>query len=519
MALKKVSELKSAFQGVWEHALRAEGFGRINAIDKVQEPDVSLEIDNLIEYQRLVSFAKASEYDVDNRERFLVDYCLPVFEESTLRNSIIPKRSFVPKILNAVAMLYKNNPQRWLEEEKADETYQLIVKQSKLNDAMKRVYYWALDTNLVMVMPRIVPSPRGSRLEYIVRMPNSFRVLQDNITGEVVKLLYSAEFYGGAVSPENRVVVWTPEEVYTRDVKGQRIPLAGNEGMANPYGRIPAVFIQLETDESTIYAGGAWDLTEAALRRNMYELLLQDDMLMGAMGVWLAKNMSLSKGDVISPRKVYAYDDVQQVDGANIPPELENITGTPHAALISDMMDALFKNAAIEGGMSAAMLETQVREMSGRALRIMKEELFDRRQNDAERMEGFERELYGITAQVIEVGRESGEWSGDAIPTDAELFNVDFSENTESDLDELQRFQLEKEMVAEGLLSPVDWYMRYNTDITDTAEVEQRIAQNKAQLRKLTAAKGGLAELIAARAGAGGQNDAPDASPLVEDVQ
>lgn len=499
--MKKKSELTATFFGLWDSPLRAEGFGRVNSLDRTKEPDVSVEIENLIEYQRLVSFAKTSEYDVDNRERFLIDFVSNVFTEETLEKSIIPKRSIVPKTLNNVAMLYKQNPERWLAGEKDvhpdDEAYQAIARSSGLNATMKRSYYWALCTNLVMVMPRVTQTKRGPKLDYIVRTPSSFRVLLSD-SGDVEKLLYSTEIYGGEVSPENAVVVWTPDEVYIRDVAGNQKPLAGNEGMVNPYGRIPAVFIQLEEDESSIYTGGAWDLTEAALRVNFYELLLQDDLMMDAMGVWLAKNMSLSESSVLSPRKVYAYESIQDVEGADIPPELANISGTPNAQLIYDMMSALAKDAAINEGISPAMLETQVRELSGRALKIMQQELLDRRANDAERMEWFERELYGITAQVVENAKRAGEWPGEVITTDEEVFQIDFSENTESDLDEDKRLKMERELVNDGILSPVDWYMRYNSDVTDEKEILDRIKKNKQLAQSLMGAglKGSLLEMV-----------------------
>lgn len=497
-SVRTLTELRSVFNSTWEAPLRLEGFGQSNIRDPHAPPDVSAEIESMLAYQKLVSFLRSSSYDIDNRARFLEDYVRGMFTVDSLARTIIPTRSFARKVVDNVAMLYRQNPERWLADETgtldADAAYQVMRRASKLDRAMKSAYRLAVATNLVLIRPQVVQRGGKGVPEYLTLTTNNSRVMLSD-SGELEKVLYSAPYYDGGFK-EYVVVVWTPTEHYILDVHGQRKSIPSNPDNVNPYGVVPFVMCQLDRADDDVYSGGAHDLVEACLRRNFLELLLTQDVAFAATGVWISTNMEMDKtGGVVSPNMVYAYDDVKQGEGMDMQPDLRNITGTPHSALIDELSQSLFKQTAIEHGVSPAMLETSVREMSGRALEQMQRELLDRRLHDAEVMEDVERDLYVMSRRVWEVEARAGRLKGyTALPEDPEMFHVDFGETTASDLDEVQRFDLEMKQVEAGLISIADMFRRYNSDIDDDAEILDRIRENRAQMRRMSS--GGLLRFL-----------------------
>lgn len=498
-SVRTLTELRSVFNSTWEAPLRLEGFGQSNIRDPHAPPDVSAEIESMLAYQKLVSFLRSSAYDIDNRARFLEDYVRGMFTVDSLARTIIPTRSFARKVVDNVAMLYRQNPERWLADEtgalEADAAYQVMRRASKLDRAMKSAYRLAVATNLVLIRPQVVQRGGNGVPEYLTLTPNNSRVMLSD-SGELEKVLYSAPYYDGGFK-EYVVVVWTPTEHYILDVHGQRKSIPSNPDNVNPYGVVPFVMCQLDRADDDVYSGGAHDLVEACLRRNFLELLLTQDVTFAATGVWITENMELDKnGGVISPNMVYAFEDIRvQGEGQPASPKVTNVTGTPHSALIDELSQSLFKQTAIEHGISPAMLETSVREMSGRALEQMQRELLDRRLHDAEVMEDVERDLYVMSRRVWEVEARAGRLRDyTPLPEDPEMFHVDFGETTNSDLDEVQRFDLEMKQVEAGLISITDMYRRYNSDMDDDAEILDRIRENRAQMRRMSS--GGLLRFL-----------------------
>lgn len=509
--LKLMSEVYAYIESVWEEPLRAEGFARSNIYDPTKPADTKDEIDSLVDYQRLVSWLGNTRYDRDNRERMLIEFVETIFSHDTLARTILPRKSFVEKVVRQLAMLYKQEPTRWLsadgELHPADMDYQSLISEADIASRGKEWYRKFVLTRCVCVRP-VVRRHRGRGvLTYDVLTPNEFRVQFDE-NNELSKLLYQVYVEG-----EHRVAVWTRDEHYYRDVRGQRVPVGENTDMVNPYkdargnGIIPAVII---TDDPTaIYGGGLFGLVEANLYNNFLELLQTSDIAFTALSVWVAKNMRFRSDEVLSPGRVFAFDDIRDIQGGDIAPSLENVTATPHTTDIRDLMDAVYRRAAVDEGISAAMLETQMREMSGRALREMKAELIDRRSDDADIMSDHEASIYEVTAIVANYARATNRIDlAVELPADSEVFSIDFADEDFADLDAEKKYALEMQQVKDGLLSVVDMYRRYNADADDTEDVIEIMQRNKAEYARIAksgAARSWLADLI------GGDNTAtPD---------
>jgi len=474
--LRTMAELRAHFTAIWEEPLRAEGFARQNVYDATRKPDAQAELDSLVQYQKLVSSYGRTAFDMDNRERALVEFASPVFTMQSLQDTIIPRKSFVEKVVRQCSMLYKDEPVRWLANEEAvhpaDGEYQSLISGASICSRGKEWYKKYVLTRCVCVRPVVRMKNGKGILAYDIMTPNEFRVMLDE-NNEIEKLLYQVEVDG-----EFRVAVWTRTEHYYRTV-------GDNTDMVNPYGFVPAVL--MTDDDVNIYGGGMFDLAEANLYVNFLELLQTSDIAFSALSVWVATNMGMSEGAIISPDHLYSFEDVAGDPTRALPPKLENVASVPHSQTIRDLMEQVYKRAMIGEGISAATLETQARDLSGKALREMKAELLDRWADDADIMREKEADLYYVTAIVANYARRIGRLQMDAeLPVDAELFNIDFADQSFEDLDADKRYELEKKQVQDGILAPADWFRIYNSDVDDTEDVLETMRKNRADLEAIS---------------------------------
>ena len=473
-------ELEADVRAQWEAALRVEGFGVRQVLQTAQDIDVQWELDSIVDTILLMAHIGNSRRDRENRERGLIEFVEAVFSHATLRRTIIPRRTWVPKVVRNVAMLYKQSPERWITkseavDEAASTALTSIYDKAHFNGMMKQAYRKFVLSRCIAIRPAV----RGGRLAFDVLHPGQFRyLLNDN--DELEKFCYSMELRSDGFK-ENAVAVWTATENYILNAHGERIPVPGNDTGVNPYGVIPYVIVR----QGDGYGDGGYDLVECVNYFNFLQLLLTDDTAFAALGVWLGKNLGLMKDEGISPRTLLAFDDVAELQGKNIPPSLENISGSPQGDLLARLQEWVWKNANIAEGISPAMLETQVREMSGKALAQMKAELLERREDDAEVMESAEREVYGMTAKVLAYHRKTKEYQGDTLPEDSELFHVDFTEQETSDLTPAEELELDKSRMDLGLVSIVDVFRKTNPDVDDEEDIMEQIEKNRAQMQRL----------------------------------
>lgn len=474
-ANRTIDGVRAAKEAIWGAALRAEGFGVATGRIGEQNVDVSAEIEDMTDYECVRAFARGTINDKALRKSCVRDYALPFFPDiRKLDDTIIPTYSFFDSVVGHVAALYKGACVRWVDPEEQMDRYSEIVDQSRLNVAMKEANrawysYGVCSVRPVVRFDRIAGK---GRLEYDVKAPNEFRVLLDD-GGNVVKYLYEKWLEDQYV-----IVVWTPTSHYYRDTNGRVIPISGNEGLENPYGVIPAVFVH----GPEFYGGGALDLYEACLEYNFARMMGIEDLAFSNLNVAVMTNCGIKQGDKIGVRQIYARDGVTNDPAADAPPSVEFASADSHTQTYVDYMNAVRTAAHIAEGVPSHYLTEQSRELSGTALRQMSKPLMDKLRDQVEVFRVAEERLHSVTRTVIALPSPAG--LGVDIPG---AFFVDFPDDASID-DPVKEWELLKAQMDSGIISPIDVIQRYNRDIESEEDAKAALANNRRVLREIRVA-------------------------------
>lgn len=478
-----IVDLQAYINARWKDALEAEGFGRVNTVANAAELDVTDELTWILYAQKLQSFYDCSKFDRDNRARFLAEYAAPYYTTDTLKYSILPQASFVRTVIDSVAMLYKDTPERGVGEDGSAEAelYSMLCKEAGVNRSAKRWHRMLHLHNTVAVRPVVRDRYGKAVFMHDVIPPSGFRALFDS-AGNLERICIAGEtVLEGKL--QNVIYCWTDAEHYMRDATGKQYPIGDNVDMVNPYERVPYYVMRLDRD-AELYAGGAEDLVELNLYANYVQLLENTDLTFSAINIINATNVGLGSSPVISPRDIIAQDDVRTGDGMPAPPTLEIISGTPHADVFRAAIDAIERQAKTRAGLPSSLVDGQAREWSGAALKQLYRSLLEKRADDADVMADNEAELYEMTAHVLNTDRAMGVYPMSMdLPTDAAAFHIDFAEIDFED-DPQKSYDLMMQQVDDGVRSIVTVYRSINSDITGEDEILAEIEKNKWQVQR-----------------------------------
>jgi hypothetical protein len=470
-----LSDLQNIIESTWKATLLKEGFGRFDFDDARQE--VYEELEDLLHYYKLMAFYNASSDDLKNRERFIIDYVAPFYTMESLQQVIIPRTSFVPRVVRNVAMLYKKAAQRKIadgeDESPANKVYQEHLKDARIHVKAKQWHRIYTLCDCVAVRPVVRLKKKRGMLQYDVLSPDKFRVLMDD-DGNVQKFLYTStlsDASGGIL--EDIIVVWTETGHYYRTVKGEQRFFDEQPDGQNPYGEIP--WLVIAKDENEIFTGGLSSLADSCLKVNFLGMLESEDSAFAAINIPFGVNL-IGKDDTnpkFSPRvPLFINADVRDVTD----PKFELVSGTPHTDLLRASADAEEKAASMRQGMAGFMLTDNPAELSGKAMKIALTELREMREDDAMLFEASESELFGKTRVVVNY--DAKRFPKVAVIPDGGEFAVDFAEQ-EYDDDPKLAYELDKMKLADNIISYIDMYRKHNTDMESDEEVEKALAEIK----------------------------------------
>ena len=478
-----VSTYRNNIETFWKTALVKEGFGRENILENNVDRSVSVtdEIDTMLLSLKMQAFYETSDFFIDLRKAFLAEYSAPYVSYNTLKRSVLPTTSFVGDTIRNIALLYKQPAKR--NYGKADEPYQMMLKECAMNRVAKYRHRMLVLHNLIATRP-VVRVKNGNHVMMLdVLTPDQFRVLVDE-NENVTKILYGGYREINGVT-SYVIYVWTDtEHYYISDNK--RYEVEGGDGV-NPYGRIPFHFTKLEPGQD-IYSGGMHSLVESNIYVNYLRLLENTDATFCTANVFLGVNMKMGDNPVVSPREVYTVDEITSGEGNNLPPTGEFISGTPNAQLLRDLADAEEMRAKMSAGISPAMLEKTVTEMSGRALEQMYRPLLDIREDHIDIMRDDEAELSELMNHIANIERAMGNYPQlkAELPTDSRDFSIDFADISFDDLKPDEKYDLFMRQAKDGTRRITDVFMYVNPDVDDPDEAEKAMRENAALARELT---------------------------------
>ena len=471
---RTVSMVTSEKDAIWRSALVQEGFGVVVKRERGQTTDVSAEIEDMVDSEKIQAFYGKTVNDKLLRSSMVRDYAAPFFPDiKKLNDTIVPTYSFFHSVVDHVAALYRSAPVRWVGGGETETRY-TELSQNDMTIAMKQANGAWYAHGCVAVMPYVM----NGRLRYSVKSPNDFRVLLDD-EGRVEKFMYEKW-----VRDQYLVVVWTPTSHYYRNSNGDIIPIIGNEGMENPYGVIPAVFV----NGAEFFPGGASDLLESCLEFNFARMQGIEDLTFSNLNVALMTNCGIREGDKIGPRDIYARDGVSNDPASDAPPSVTFANAESHTQTYLDYQDRIRKDAHLAEGVPAHYLTEQSQELSGTALRQTSKPLLDKIHDQREVFANAERDLYEVLRAICGVSAPAGL----SIAFDGE-FHIDFADEQLAS-NPKEEWDLLKEQMESGVVSVVDVLSRYNADVTDEVIALQFIQNNKRLLRMMRG--GGFVDLV-----------------------
>ena len=139
-------------------------------------------------------------------------------------------------------------------------------------------------------------------------------------------------------------------------------------------------------------------------------------------------------------------------------------------------------------GISADQWSLNIQEMSGRALKIRSQALLETRQDQLPFYREFEHELFKTTRIVNNA--HFNKKIPDAAEFSIDFGEIDFPDNPEDEL------RLDAKYLKLGLMSPGQFFMKYNPDFKDEKDAEKAILENIAKLEKLLSENQPLDEAI-----------------------
>jgi hypothetical protein len=424
-----------------------------------------------------MSHYNSSPDDRWNRERFLIEYLAPFYDQESIENTVIlPLTSSVDRVVRNKSLLYKDRPVRGLVNQEGkphakDPLYQDIIRQAKIGSTAKKWHRKYGATGAVLVRPVLVQHNNKARIKYQVLTPDKFRLLMDE-DYNVLKVAYLSELTdeAGGIT-ENIIVIWTPDSHYYYTAGSAKAKaFDGNPNMENPYGMIP--FVLAAKDEEAPFDNGLHDLVEENLQMNLLEALKLEDAAFAAMNVPFGVNLTNPKQDwKFSPRSGI-FTDGHMSDEST--PSFDFRSGTPHSELINTLIGDKEKRSSLREGVSPHLVSAEPTELSGKALQIMSSEALQMREDDIDVFQDFERELAAVTSVVWNLEQ------GEKLPTYEEmqeLFYVDFAE-VRFDDDPAAELEYDIRLRDANLTNEVELAMKYNSDVNTEDEALEMLQRN-----------------------------------------
>lgn len=400
--------------------------------------DIISKYESKEEYNRVAIAEKLYSYyigDYDSIKKYTNKSLLISFSPETIEEMQKPIINIINKIINRQALAYIKQPERYLLNEKDNEVYQELLKTSKIKTKSKEWNKLAKLFDCVLVET----CWREDKIEYDILIPQFVSVIEDENNYLKIKELIYCKTY----KDDLRYIYWSREKyiVMNKDYKIIRDEL--NPENINPYGVIP--FIPLRLRETKNFWGeGDIELVDINEKINILLASSYFNSIMQSHGQPIAINMGI-KGKIKT-----GANHIIQVEGATsdfITPSFTFAQPQPSTTSTMEQIDYLIKMVCVSRGLPAFSVSTETTAQSGVSKAIDSAELYEMRQNDIERLEDFEKELFNITKII-------NNYHNDKQINDEDLI-VEFEE-VKPPISEEESLRIKEAKLKLGLWTPID---------------------------------------------------------------
>jgi hypothetical protein len=382
-------------------------------------------------------------------------------------------QNILKKVVNETSVIYKAAPTRDFGE---NETLTEIYDYLKIDELMKQVnrYGSLLNDVALRVGWEKGEGKEKGKITLNIHTPGNTSVMQNPANPEKADAVYyTIEYADSEFNTETRRVFWSADEHFLFDEKGNPLPpTEDNPDMKNPYGVIPFVFLHLRPIPDNFWnPSGGSDLVSGTMVTGMKRTL---------------KDHSFKWQSFKQPYVVAGNSDKIPDEMAFDPTVMWRLIGPDASVGYLDLqadlaaMDETIKadmNAFLGTyGLSIDMFSASPDASSGKALMMKNRGLREIREEQLPYFRNFEAELYEMIRTVYNA------YNGDAIPEIE--FKVDFAE-MDIYIDPMDKRTQADWDLKHGLISPAQFYMMFNPDVTDEDDAEKAIMENSAKLKDM----------------------------------
>lgn len=401
-----------------------------------------------------------------------------MFSQDTLNQMNVRVMNIVPRVIDKLALVYKNHPERMLDGGKkeddsqspADKVYREILEESNI---YQREIEWERQSkafNTILVQPVWVEGKKPY-LDFRVHTPAYTVVVTDPLDYTRPIAFYYPTIKEIDGIEQNILVYWSETEHYYVDSLGNKLPVPENRDMVNPYGVLPVAVLRRKLGND-FWGEGKWDLVEGSEEVCVQLTNLFYTSVFQAHGQPFGINLHLTDGEGNPSRPKLGPDCpilAENVAKDEYPPSFEFLNSNAKLSEVQDLIDWTIKTIQSINGLSPQQYDLQSSIASGISKVIDATDIQEIRQDDLKVLQNFEYDLFDIMKIVNNI-HNSKKISSD-------VFTVKF---IEPEVVETQQDKNIKAQVgiANNTLSVVDVVMKENPGMTRQQALE-KIALNK----------------------------------------
>ena len=399
-------------------------------------------------------------------------------------------QNILKRVVNELSMVYKSEANRALSVK--SDRWDAIKDESDIDARMRRVNRLTNLLNDVIVKPGV----RGGRIVYDIITPDICTVFQrEDDPTEIQALMWLRT----AVNTASSAVV----EYEYMDDQGWWLVLNEKFSVKEEYFN-PSTYPYRDAEGRPLMLAvpvhrqhpecSFWDQDSG---RDLYNAAVMMGVKMTLMDYYFKtasfKQPYIIGGDapskqVMDPTTVLT---VKAID-PQTSPEIGTLDLQPHLQQLVDALVFQLNTVINNYGISADMWTLSVNEMSGRALKIKNRALLEQREEQIPTYRQAEGRLFEATRAVNNAHASFMGW--DEIPDEAELevdfAEIDFPEDPNYEID------LEAKRLRAGIISPGQFYMKFNPDFKSEKEAEKAWLENLEKLKATREANPTLDDML-----------------------